>query len=233
MKKNVIVVICVVVVITLLIVCNLQKFSESDVTSLHIASDVVRLESDMAKRLSVTVYPENASQDSYKLVSENEFVAVCDGSSVVAVNEGETFVYAVSPNGKIESNKVKVVVSNSIFEVAAKIIMASMDEQTANEILTGEIKESENVAAGEKDKLSKVEVTSKAASQITGAKIGNVPETFEVPTLTDENANDTVYITKSGEKFHSGTCAYAKGATAVPRSQAVADGKTPCKKCKP
>lgn len=233
MKKYIITGICIIIIAIILIVCNLPKFSGMSVTALHITSDTIRLESDMTKRLSVSTSPEKADSKAYKLVSENEFVAVCEGNSVVAVNEGETFVYAVSDNGKVESNKVKVVVSNNIFTTAAKIIMSAMDAQTANQILSEEVSKKENIVADEKDKLRKTEVTKKQASQITETEIAEVPETFQLPLVTEENANEVVYITKSGDKFHSQSCSYARGATAVSRSQAVADGKSPCKKCKP
>lgn len=233
MKKYIVAGVITVVVAVVLIVCNLPKILGVTVTALHINSDTIRLESNMTKRLSLTVNPEKASDKDYRLISENEFVAVCEGDSVIAVNEGETFVYAVSDNGKVESNKVKVVVSNNIFTTAAKIIMSAMDAQTANQILSEEVSKKENIVADEKDKLRKTEVTKKQASQITETEIAEVPETFQLPAVTEENANEVVYITKSGDKFHSQSCSYARGATAVSRSQAVADGKSPCKKCKP
>lgn len=43
----------------------------------------------------------------------------------------------------------------------------------------------------------------------------------------------TVYVTDSGSKFHTASCRYAQGATAVDLSEALAAGLTPCGVCKP
>lgn len=183
------------------------------IVSLHINSKTVRLESDMYKVLSITTMPQTATDSDYKLVSENDFVAVCEKNTVYAVNEGETYVYAVSKDESITSNKIKVIVSNEIFEVASKIISLSEDKKD--------------------DELAEIEVTPEKASQITETKIYEVPEVFTPPNLTQDNYSDTVYITKSGSKFHKETCSYAKNASPVPRSEAYGNGKTPCQKCCP
>ena len=214
MKRSIIIAICVVLVTSILVVCNLPDKATDNVLSMHINSSTIRLESNMSKRLIITIYPQDADQSDYQLISENEFVALCEEDSVTAVNEGETFVYATSKDGKIQSNKVKVVVSNGIFDTAAKIIMMA-----------------ENDTQNVEDELKDVKVTTEKASQIAEKEITQIPETFKTPVVTEENANEIVYVTKSGSKFHLKTCAYAKEGTPVSRSQAVNDGKTPCKKC--
>lgn len=240
MKKIIIAVICVIVaalVACVLIFLNLPKITSVAVTSLHINSSTIRLESDMMKKLSITVHPEEADKSGYKLVSENEFVAVCNNDNVAAVNEGETFVYAESSDGKVQSNKVKVIVNNDIFEVAAKVILSAEDAQyfskeTAQEVeqIKEEIKPEEGT---DEEVIEEAELTPEDASQIAETEIETVPETYQLPVVTEQNAGEVVYITRSGDKFHLSTCSYAKEATAITRSQAVADGKTPCKKCKP
>lgn len=255
MKKTIITVICAIVVVVAISLI-LFNYSEPDgvyVSSIHINSDTVRLESDMSKKLSITVHPDGATEKGYKLVSENEFVTICDGANVIAVNEGETFVYAKSSDGKVKSNKIKVIVSNNIFEVASKIILSAQNAQYVNKQLAEEIEQSKQLLKPEENELSEkeespeeVEVTAEKASQITETEIKEVPELFEISVETDENnavetenstaevnATDIVYVTKSGGKFHLSTCSYAKEAVAVSRSQAVSDGKTPCKKCNP
>ena len=198
------------IILPLLASCSQQHTA---VTALHINSKTVRLESDMTKNLSITAHPEGIDSSHYSLVSENEFVAVCKGNSVCAVNEGETYVYAVSTNGKIESNKVKVIVSNEIFDVASKIIALSVEEEI--------------------EELKMTEITPEKATQIAETRIYEIPEKFTPPLITEDNASDTVYITQSGTKFHKKTCSYAKNASPVSRSEAYDDGKTPCKKCCP
>ncbi len=232
MKRNIIIGICAVLVAAIVIVCNLPCHSTKNISSIHINSETVRLESDMSKRLSIETYPEDTDSKNYRLVSENEFVAVCDKNQVSAVNEGETFVYAESKDGKTQSNKVKIIVSNGIFDVAAKIIMVANDG--LNKAVSKETGEnSKLITAEDKEHLKNVEVSPKKATDITETTIEKVPESFELPILTEENATDTVYVTKSGSKFHLSTCSSAKNSTPVSRSQAVSDGKTPCQKCKP
>ena len=44
----------------------------------------------------------------------------------------------------------------------------------------------------------------------------------------------TVYITKSGKKYHRSTCSYlSKSKTAISLKDAKAQGYTPCSRCKP
>lgn len=274
MKRIIIIAICAIVTVTALIFFNLVNKKECYIESIHINSSVIRLESDMSKRLSVTVYPDESNKISYKLVSENEFVAVCDGDSISAVNEGETFVYATSLDGKIQSNMVKVIVSNNIFETAAKIIMLADNEHYLNEKISEEVQENFNtMTTEEKENLQNVEIDSQKLSQITNTEVKTVPEVLNLPvdaentkseisqtpvtqekqeqktssldTDTEKNGNSTeekqvenvtddmVYVTKSGGRFHSNDCSYAKKATAVARSEAISEGKTPCKKCNP
>ena len=42
-----------------------------------------------------------------------------------------------------------------------------------------------------------------------------------------------VYVTKSGEKYHRGTCRYAENAEAITLSDAIDKGYTPCSVCNP
>ena len=211
MKKSVILIsVAIVTLVTILILCNLPK----PIASLHINSGTVRLESDMSKQLSVTVKPENARQ--YKLVSEDEFVAVCEGNNVCAANEGETYVYAASKNGKIKSNRIKVIVSNNIFEIASYILSEDDTSQEEPEITDEKIN---LITDGTVAKVSVSAISKESANEPTPPVEGD--------------ASDIVYITASGSKFHKSTCSYAKTASPVPRSEAISEGKTPCKKCNP
>lgn len=46
-------------------------------------------------------------------------------------------------------------------------------------------------------------------------------------------AADVVYVTPSGEKYHTSACRYARNAQAVSLAEAKARGLQPCKQCKP
>jgi len=229
-KKKIIVYICAPVCTVVFTLCIVLSNLPSPVTSLHINSDTVRLESDMSKRLSITRNPEKGKTSGYELVSENEFVAVCDGNSVIAVNEGETFVYAKSLNGRIVSNKVKVIVSNDIFEVAAKII-SLVEDNTLTLSSTDAVLEkaySENKETGRKEEFDD--------TAITPEKVTDIKEETEQTIRLSTKAADpsaVVYVTASGGKYHSAGCTYAKNAVQVTIKEAISEGKTPCKRCNP
>ncbi len=45
---------------------------------------------------------------------------------------------------------------------------------------------------------------------------------------------DIVYVTKSGEKYHTATCPYlSESCYPMSREQAIAQGREPCKHCHP
>ena len=58
--------------------------------------------------------------------------------------------------------------------------------------------------------------------------------TRPTPSATYDPALDIVYITKSGEKYHTASCSYLnESAIPVTRAQAIAEGRTPCSRCHP
>lgn len=241
-NKGLIILICAVVCIVLLVGGVIWLNLPQSVTSIHINSGIVRLESDMSKRLSITVNPEKTDNSAYELVSENEFVAVCDGDNVISVNEGETYVYARSLKGDAESNRVKVVVSNDLFKVAAKIVSLVKDNKLALNSAETELEKvyAENKDAMDKDKeFEDVKITPEKVEDIVEEAESEIEvvtasaEQPEIPAVVEEDNGGQVYVTPSGGKFHLSTCPYAKNATPVSRSKAISDGKAPCKKCNP
>ena len=62
---------------------------------------------------------------------------------------------------------------------------------------------------------------------ISGSIVTNGVEVVDV-------AEETVYVTKTGEKYHRGSCGYlSKSKRAIGLSDAKAAGYTPCSRCKP
>jgi micrococcal nuclease len=52
--------------------------------------------------------------------------------------------------------------------------------------------------------------------------------------LPQSNAEATVYVTRTGRKYHTASCRYLrKGATAMKLRDAVKAGYAPCSVCKP
>ncbi len=49
-----------------------------------------------------------------------------------------------------------------------------------------------------------------------------------------QQVEDTVYITRTGSKYHRTNCSYLrKSKTAITREEAIERGYEPCKRCKP
>ncbi len=61
---------------------------------------------------------------------------------------------------------------------------------------------------------------------------GQPPKTVDY--LSCYAGETIVYVTKSGEKYHTADCSYlTSSAYPVSLEQAVAEGKTPCSRCHP
>ena len=60
---------------------------------------------------------------------------------------------------------------------------------------------------------------------------------FEIrhyPTASIQPIEETVYVTKTGEKYHRANCGYLRQSKrAISLSDAKAAGYTPCSRCKP
>lgn len=54
------------------------------------------------------------------------------------------------------------------------------------------------------------------------------------PTMPQNTANDIVYITRTGSKYHRANCRYlSQSKIPIERSIAISQGYTPCSVCKP
>ena len=51
-------------------------------------------------------------------------------------------------------------------------------------------------------------------------------------TTNDENS-ETVYVTRTGSKYHKSGCSYLKSKYAITKADAIEQGYTPCSRCKP
>ncbi|MXV14288.1 hypothetical protein [Hufsiella ginkgonis] len=52
-------------------------------------------------------------------------------------------------------------------------------------------------------------------------------------TGTPEPLETTVYVTRTGKRFHRGNCGYLKSKISLSRANALLNGYTPCKICNP
>ena len=75
-------------------------------------------------------------------------------------------------------------------------------------------------------------VTATGARQQTAAVTS--PATSQAPPPASTPSGDTVYVTNSGSKYHRSGCRYlSKSSVPISRSEAVQQGYTACKVCKP
>lgn len=69
---------------------------------------------------------------------------------------------------------------------------------------------------------------------ITGCQSHIDTNELEIQNLTANEVDDSfVYITKTGEKYHTVDCFYLKSCIGISLSDAIDNGYEPCKKCNP
>lgn len=182
----------------------------------------------ISHKLNLVTKPNNASHSKIEFVSENPDVAFFDGDTLYSWNDGKTYVYAKCENSETVSNKVPVIVKNTnteedvkakhIIDAISKVLnMKSPDDESINKVKTLYEKSDDTV----KEKVTNYK---DFESLING---NSVPSTAE-------KGGDTVYISKSGSKYHKQSCSTLKGnGTPISLNEAIAKGKQPCKKCKP
>lgn len=64
-------------------------------------------------------------------------------------------------------------------------------------------------------------------AETTGTKTENTSATV----ARKSEAGETVYVTKTGRKYHKQSCSYCKSGTAMDKAAAVAAGYTACSRC--
>lgn len=73
-------------------------------------------------------------------------------------------------------------------------------------------------------------LTSSPAQVNTSARITKAATATVEPTRVEQ----TVYITRTGAKYHRGDCQYLRQSKfAIKKSEAIAQGYEPCKVCRP
>lgn len=168
----------------------------------------------VSKTVSVTPGEGYESND---LTAGSYTFTVIDSS----LRSGET-VYAVSSidDMRDDSRNQHVAISLSIDQEATEQLAAEKqrlaDEQKAEE--EAEAKKAAEAAAAQKAAQEKAATTSSSASSANKA--------------SSTTNSQTVYITKTGKKYHNDGCSsLKKSKIAMSLSEAEAEGYTPCKNC--
>lgn len=121
-----------------------------------------------------------------------------------------------------DSRNQHVAISLSIDQEATEQLAAEKqrlaDEQKAAEEAAAKQKAEEEAAAAQKAAQEKAATTSSSASSANKA--------------SSTTNSQTVYITKTGKKYHNDGCSsLKKSKIAMSLSEAEAEGYTPCKNC--
>lgn len=121
----------------------------------------------------------------------------------------------------IHHNKVIVIDERVVVTGSFNFSAAAEKSNAENLIIFGDHKE---IAAAYTEEFLK---HARHSAQYIGFK---QPVVSEKPATTGEA---TVYVTKTGSKYHRAGCRHAENGSAITRSQAVSRGLEPCGTCKP
>lgn len=224
--------------------------------SVTLPSTTFQMEVESNHILKPSYYPKYGKQTLvYK--SDNEKIAKFDGDNLIAVAEGKTCVYVESKDGRIVSNKMPIKVVDTDLDkkrsAAQKVIEkinaigeVSIDSRTA---ISEAQKAYDTLSIGEKDLVTNIGtlqlaqttleekekqaiLQNKEASEKAAAK-GNTQTTEPVKDVSSEKS-ETVYVGKTGSKYHRKDCSTLRGkGTPMNRQDAIQAGKQPCKRCNP
>lgn len=208
-------------------------------------SQITFEDTGLTRSIGYIVEPSGAEHGGVQFVSQNEEIARFDGDKLTSVSEGETVIYAQLDGTGIRSENVEVKVADKNSETAQKA-QAIIDKIDAISEVTKEsgqaIREAET-AYHEADSAVKEKVTNVAALiaarvLLTGleeeTKTNDESLVAEADGYGESTASSTgtVYIGKTGTKYHKKSCSTLKGkGTAISLSEAKAQGRTACKRC--
>lgn len=84
------------------------------------------------------------------------------------------------------------------------------------------------------EEQARAEEAARAQAEADAAAQAAAQAQAEAEVAQNQNVGSVVYITNSGEKYHRAGCQYLKkSCIEISKADAIAQGYTPCKKCKP
>lgn len=250
-KQALVIGLCVFVVCAIAI--GIGMVMERKPTGITLEMDEIVFDAvNQSQSVQYTVTPENASTSDIQLVCENEEIAKFEGNELKSVSEGSTVIYAVVPDENVISQKVKVTVVDKEMELArqAQVIIDKIDAiQTvtlgSKEAIDAAEKAYREADVAVKEKVTNADVIVSAKATYTEleqeeAARQKAEEASRENTVTQQNATlntesehgRTVYIGKTGTKYHKQGCSTLKGeGSPISLEDAKAQGRTACKRC--
>ena len=159
------------------------------------------------------------------------------------VGSGYARVSTYAPNVKYANNFLnmeRVARTNRLGLWAKPAEPPSLEEQVkklseAVEKLSSQVEHLQELANSimkRLDKLEKISTTERQTTASTSIKVEKTPE--KTATKTPSMDDVTVYITRTGKKYHSAGCSYLrKSKIQKKKTEAVRGGYTPCSRCLP
>ena len=204
------------------------------------------------KSISYNVVPQNADKTNIELISSDADIAFFEGDTLHSKSEGETTIYAALKNSDTKSEEIHVVVKDKEAEAkrAEEQAKREAEEKAKKEAEEKARKEAEEQAKREAEEKAKQEAEEKVrqeaeqkakqeaeeqAKQQAASKAAEQPKTESKNTSVNESSSsETVYIGNTGNKYHRASCSTLKGGGhAISLSEALKQGREPCKRCKP
>lgn len=185
-------------------------------TEIHLNNQEITFE-DINQEQSVTysVVPDNADTSKIELVSNNSEVAYFSGDILHSKTEGETTVYAMQKGSSVKSEEIHVVVKDKKAEA----------ERAAQE--AARLKAEEEARQAE-ERAKQEEAVQAAAAKRNASKSAQTSKATE-----DSSNSETVYIGKTGNKYHRKSCQTLKGGGRAISLSEAQKNRTPCRICKP
>lgn len=199
---------------------------------IHIAeNEIIFDDINQSHEIAYTVVPGNADKANIELVSENEAVTNFENNSLLSKSEGETTVYAKLKNSDVTSEKIHVVVHDKAAEAEREEqARAAQAEREAQEKAAEEARQkAEQEAQAQKE----AEAAQKEAEESAKQEAESSTEQNSAQDSDADSASaDTVYVGKTGNKYHRKSCSTLKGkGRAISLEDAKAAGRQPCKRC--
>lgn len=221
--------------------------------------DIVFDDIGAVQTIEYTVTPENADTSGIQLICDNPNAASFEGNVLTAVSEGEAYIYAALENSDIQSERVRVEVHDKNAEMLRKA-QAVIDKINNIGEVTLEskpaIEEAENAYNAAEDdvkaNVTNADILSAARADYDALEQEKLEqerleqERIEQERLEQERLererierekqaeadSKTVYIGKTGTKYHRADCQTLKGkGRPISLKEAKAQGRTACGVC--
>ena len=185
-----------------------------DPREIHISEQELTFDDiNQSRELEYTVVPEKADISEIEWISTDSNVAYFEDNTLYSKSEGTTTVYAAQQKGDIKSEEISVTVHDKTAEAEREAQKAAKEERLR----------------AEKEAQEKHEAEEKARQEELQQQEEN-----QTVTPSDIQSDDKVYIGQTGDKYHRKDCVTLKGhGKAIPLKEAVAQGRSACRRCHP